>query len=65
MLPTKGYAAQSATTPLSDFNFERREPEPHDVLIEILYCETKSSPQETKSSPIDGAWLTVWGKVQW
>ncbi len=38
MLPTKGYAAQNATAPLSNFNFERREPEPKDVLIEILYC---------------------------
>lgn len=33
-----GYAAQSATTPLAPFSFERREPGPHDVLIDILYC---------------------------
>ncbi|WP_199337533.1 MULTISPECIES: alcohol dehydrogenase catalytic domain-containing protein [unclassified Nostoc] len=33
-----GYAASSATTPLGLFNFERREPGPHDVQIEIIYC---------------------------
>lgn len=38
MLPTRGYAAQSATTPLEPFQFERREPGPHDVLIKIDYC---------------------------
>ena len=35
---TVGYAAHSATTPLVPFTFERREPGPHDVQIEILYC---------------------------
>jgi len=35
---TTGYAAQSATTPLQQFTFERREPGPKDVQIEILYC---------------------------
>ncbi|HEX2609339.1 MAG TPA: NAD(P)-dependent alcohol dehydrogenase [Flavisolibacter sp.] len=38
MTPTKGFAAQNATTPLGPFQFERREPGPHDVEIEILYC---------------------------
>ena len=38
MQATKSYAAQSPTTPLAPFNFERREPGPHDVQIEILYC---------------------------
>ncbi len=33
-----GYAAHSATTPLVPFSFERREPRPDDVVIEILYC---------------------------
>ena len=32
------YAAHSATTPLRPFSFERREPGPKDVQIEILYC---------------------------
>jgi alcohol dehydrogenase (NADP+) len=38
MIPTKGYAAYDATTPLKNFNFNRRDPGPHDVQIEILYC---------------------------
>src|SRR6478735_1473635 len=38
MTTTKAYAAQNATTPLTPYNFERRDPGPHDVQIEILYC---------------------------
>ena len=37
-MKTNAYAAQSATTPLSPFNFQRRDPGAHDVQIEILYC---------------------------
>lgn len=35
---TAGYAAHSSATPLKQFSFERREPGPKDVQIEILYC---------------------------
>ena len=38
MIPAKGYAAPSPTTPLGPFKFERREVGPHDVQIGILYC---------------------------
>src|SRR5437899_1328346 len=38
MLPTRGYATKGPTSILEPFSFERREPGPHDVLIEILYC---------------------------
>ena len=38
MINTKAYAAYDATTPLRDFELERREPGPNDVQIEILYC---------------------------
>src|SRR5476649_2487837 len=38
MSATKAYAARNATTPLAPFSFERREPGPHDVKIDILYC---------------------------
>jgi uncharacterized zinc-type alcohol dehydrogenase-like protein len=38
MIATSAYAAQQATTPLTPFQFERREPGPHDVQIDILYC---------------------------
>lgn len=33
-----GYAARSATTPLAPFSFERRDPRPDDVTLEVLYC---------------------------
>src|SRR5437867_1513423 len=38
MLPTRGYATKGPTSTLEPFSFERRDPGPHDVLIEILYC---------------------------
>jgi alcohol dehydrogenase (NADP+) len=38
MFPAKAYAAQSATSPLSPFRFERRAPGPYDVAFDILYC---------------------------
>jgi uncharacterized zinc-type alcohol dehydrogenase-like protein len=38
MSATKAYAAQNATTPLGPFNFQRREPGDHDIVIEIQYC---------------------------
>jgi alcohol dehydrogenase (NADP+) len=38
MLPTKSYAAQNASSGLAPYSFERRDPRPHDVLIEIQYC---------------------------
>jgi uncharacterized zinc-type alcohol dehydrogenase-like protein len=37
-IPTSGYAAQSATTPVEPFQFTRRSPRPTDVVIDILYC---------------------------
>ena len=37
-LKTIGYAANSAQAPLAPFSFERREPGPRDIQIEILYC---------------------------
>jgi alcohol dehydrogenase (NADP+) len=38
MLSTRGYAVKDASSAFVPFNFERREPGPHDVLIQILYC---------------------------
>lgn len=38
MLKTYGYAAYNALTPLRAYQFKRRSPGPHDVLIEILFC---------------------------
>jgi len=38
MIPSRGYAALSAKSPLAPFKFERRDPLPHDVVIEISHC---------------------------
>jgi len=38
MTKAMGYAGTSPTTPLGPFKFERRDPTPHDVQIEIIYC---------------------------
>ncbi|HTJ50196.1 MAG TPA: NAD(P)-dependent alcohol dehydrogenase [Cyclobacteriaceae bacterium] len=38
MIQAKGYAAQSPTTDLAPWNFERREVGPHDVQFDIQYC---------------------------
>ena len=37
-LKTPAYAAASATSPVAPLAIARREPGPHDVLIDILYC---------------------------
>lgn len=38
MPKTSGYAAQSKTSPLAPFSFDRRDPKPDDVAIDIHFC---------------------------
>ena len=38
MSEVKAYAAKSAATPIEPWSINRREPKPHDVQIDILYC---------------------------
>ena len=38
MYKAKAYSAASATSPLASTQIQRRDPTPHDVQIEILYC---------------------------
>ncbi|HUZ03897.1 MAG TPA: NAD(P)-dependent alcohol dehydrogenase [Acidobacteriaceae bacterium] len=38
MTKSFGYAAQNATTPLAPFAFDRRDPGPNDVVIDIQFC---------------------------
>jgi uncharacterized zinc-type alcohol dehydrogenase-like protein len=37
-MKTLAYAAAAAKAPLAPWSLERREPKPHDVMIEIKYC---------------------------
>jgi len=38
VIAAKGYAAMKVAENLQPFNFNRRTPRPHDVLVDILYC---------------------------
>ncbi len=38
MTTTQGYAAQSADAPVAPWEFNRRDPRPDDVTIDILFC---------------------------
>src|ERR1700760_4676343 len=38
MIATRGYASHSATTSPVPFHFERRDPGPNDVAIDIQFC---------------------------
>ncbi len=52
MHPTKGYAAKSKTSPLAPFSFERRDPGPTDIQIDILFCGVCHSDLHT----VRGEW---------
>jgi uncharacterized zinc-type alcohol dehydrogenase-like protein len=50
MTKTSGYAAFDASSPLKPFQFERRDPGPTDVQIDILYCGVCHSDLHTVRS---------------
>jgi uncharacterized zinc-type alcohol dehydrogenase-like protein len=54
-MPTKAYAAQSATTPFKPFTIDRRAPGPGDVALDILYCGVCHSDLHTAR----GEWFGV------
>jgi uncharacterized zinc-type alcohol dehydrogenase-like protein len=54
MPAAKAYAAHNGTTPLVPFSFERREPRPNDVAIDILYCGVCHSDLHQARSEWDG-----------
>ena len=53
-MKTLGYAAQSATSPLAPFAFERRALRPNDVSMEILFCGVCHSDLHTSRN--DWGW---------
>jgi uncharacterized zinc-type alcohol dehydrogenase-like protein len=54
MSATKAYAAMSATAPIEPWTLERRDPKPHDVQIEILYCGVCHSDLHTARNEWSG-----------
>jgi len=54
MSKAAAYAALDPTSPLGPFQFERREPGPHDVQIDILYCGVCHSDLHTVKSEWQG-----------
>jgi alcohol dehydrogenase (NADP+) len=54
MIKTQGYAAFSATTPLTPFHFDRRDPGPRDVQIDILFCGVCHSDLHTVRAEWEG-----------
>jgi uncharacterized zinc-type alcohol dehydrogenase-like protein len=55
MISTRGYAAPSAKDALKAFSFERRDPGPDDVQIDILYCGVCHSDIHTARNEWGGA----------
>ena len=55
MTATRAYAVQSPTTPFAPFTIERREPGPHDVKIDILFCGVCHSDLHTARGEWDGS----------
>lgn len=50
----RAYAAQSSKSAFAPFHFERRDPRPNDVQIEILYCGVCHSDMHTARAEWDG-----------
>jgi uncharacterized zinc-type alcohol dehydrogenase-like protein len=53
-MQTKGYAAQSAATPLAPTTIDRHDPGPKDVAIDILYCGVCHSDLHASRGEWDG-----------
>lgn len=57
MIPTRSFAAFSSKEPLGPYRFERREPKPHDVVIDIKFSGICHSDIHTVKSE--------WGPTQY
>ena len=63
MFETKAYAAQSPTSALAPFSFNRRDPRPNDVQIDIQYCGVCHSDLHTARNEWEGFLPTVYPAV--
>ena len=55
MLQAQGYAVQSATSRFEPFSFERRDPNPNDVVIAVRFCGVCHSDLHTARGEWGGA----------
>ncbi len=55
MIQAKGYAVQSASSAFEPFSFERRDPNPNDVVIAIRFCGVCHSDLHTARGEWGGA----------
>ena len=63
MFETKAYAAQSSTSAVAPFSFNRRDPGPNDVQIEIQYCGVCHSDLHTVRNEWEAFMPTVYPAV--
>src|SRR5580700_10052972 len=56
----KAFAAQGATTPLTPFTIQRRDPRPQDVQIQILFCGVCHSDLHQVRNEWENAMPTVY-----
>src|SRR3954452_13109936 len=59
MLPTPAWAARDGKSPLAPFSIQRREPGPHDVLIDIAWCGICHSDLHTARAEWEGTIFPV------
>lgn len=60
MYPAKAYAVASATSPFARTTIQRRDPTPHDVKIEILFCGICHSDLHQTRNEWSGVMPTVY-----
>jgi uncharacterized zinc-type alcohol dehydrogenase-like protein len=63
MIPSHGYAATDPKSPLAPFKFERRDPGPKDIAIDILYCGICHSDIHTARNEWSEVMATVYPVV--
>jgi uncharacterized zinc-type alcohol dehydrogenase-like protein len=63
MIPSHGYAATDPKSPLTPFKFERCDPGPKDIAIDILYCGICHSDIHTARNEWSEVMATVYPVV--
>ena len=64
-IKSPGYAAQEARARLAPFEFERRDPRPDDVVVEIQFCGVCHSDIHQVRNEWNGLCIMVPGRKSW